>query len=220
MIKQLFIFLSLATGVYGYAQTSTEKALAGQITKLESAEKPEDLQQSRDYFMKYVNTLSRGTETKKEDWRAYYYAALSMVRSEINSMKAGNMQNIEETSALAEKYIGGIFVKNPNNAEANILLSQIYVLKSLNNTSGSAANLAKANDYLAKAKAEDKNNPRIDLIQGEIVLNSPSKNAGDKELAKTHFNSALAKFKTYTKKSNLDPSWGKEDANYYLSTLK
>jgi len=220
MIKQLFIFLSLATGAYGYAQTSTEKALAGQITKLESAEKPEDLQQSRDYFMKYVNTLSRGTETKKEDWRAYYYAALSMVRGEINSMKAGNMQNIEETSALAEKYIGGIFVKNPNNVEANILLSQIYLLKSLNNTSGSAANLAKANDYLAKAKAEDKNNPRIDLIQGEIALNSPSKNAGDKEVAKTHFNAALAKFKTYTKKSNLDPSWGREDANYYLSTLK
>ncbi len=220
MVKKLFIFFTLTVGAYSYAQSSYEKNLATQIAKLESAKKTEDLQQSKDYFMKYVNYLAKGTETKKEDWRAYYYAALSIVRGEINSQRAGNMQNIDETSALAEKYIGGIFAKNPNNAEANILLSQIYLLKSSSNPTGSAANLAKANEYLAKAESEDKSNPRIDVIKGEIALNSQATNGGDKELAKTYFNSALAKFKTYSKKSNLDPSWGKEDINYYLSILK
>ena len=122
--------------------------------------------------MKYVNTLSRGTETKKEDWRAYYYTALSLVRSEISAQRQGNTQNIDETSGLAEKYLSGVFVKNPNNAEANILLSQIYVLKASNNSADSAAHLAKANEYLAKAESEDKNNPRIDVIKGEIAFNS------------------------------------------------
>ncbi|WP_312902774.1 tetratricopeptide repeat protein [Chryseobacterium taichungense] len=220
MVKKLFFFFSLAVGTYSFAQSSYEKSLPTQIAKLESAKKSEDFQQSRDYFVKYVNALSKGTETKKEDWRAYYYTALSLIRGEINSQRNGNMSNIDEVSALAEKYIAGIFVKNPNNAEANILLSQIYMLKSSNNPTDHAANLAKANAYLAKALSEDKNNPRIDLIKGEIALHSPTKNGGDKELAKTYFNSALAKFKTYSKKSNLDPSWGKEDADYYLSTLK
>ncbi|GAA5093057.1 hypothetical protein GCM10023210_22890 [Chryseobacterium ginsengisoli] len=211
MLKKLFISFTLVVGAYSFAQSSYEKSLPTQIAKLESAKKSEDFQMSKDYFTTYVNSLSRGTETKKEDWRAYYYSALSIIRGEMSSQQNGNAQNIDETSALAEKYIAGIFVKNPNNAEANILLSQIYLLKS---------DLAKANEYLAKAALQDKNNPRIDVIKGEIALNSPVKNGGDKELAKTYFNSALAKFKTYSKKSNLDPSWGKEDANYYLSILK
>lgn len=219
MVKKLFLFFSLAASACSFAQTSTEKSLATQIAKFESAKKSEDFQQSKDYFMQYVNTLARGAKTTKEDWRAYYYAALSMVRGEINAQRAGNMQNIDETSALAEKYLAGVFVKNPDNAEANILLAQISVLKSLNNTDG-AANLAKAKEYLAKAEAADKNNPRIQVVKGEIALNSPVKNGGDKELAKTYFNSAIAKFKTYSKKSGLDPNWGKEDAEYYLSTLK
>ncbi|MFC3160334.1 hypothetical protein SAMN05443633_102354 [Chryseobacterium arachidis] len=220
MIKKLFIFFSLGMGVYSFAQTSYEKTLPAQITKLESAKKTGEFQQSTDYFTNYVYSLSRGTETKKEDWRAYYYTALSLVRNEIISQREGNAPKIDETSALAEKYIAGIFVKNPNNAEANILLSQINLLKSLNNPTGGAAYLAKAKEYLAKAEAEDKSNPRIDVIKGEIALNSPVKNGGDQELAKKYFNSALAKFKTYSKKSNLDPSWGKEDTNYYLSILK
>jgi hypothetical protein len=220
MVKQLFIFFSLVLGAFSFAQTSYEKDLPTQIVKLESAKTPEDFQQSKEYFMKYVNYLSKGTGTKKEDWRAYYYTALSLIRGEINSQREGHMQNVDETSALAEKYIAGIFVKNPNNAEANILLSQIYVLKSLKNSSDSATYLAKANEYLAKAESADKNNPRIDVIKGEIALNSPVKNGGNKELAKTHFNSALVKFKTYSKKSNLDPNWGKEDINYYFSILK
>ncbi|WP_050009462.1 hypothetical protein [Flavobacterium sp. B17] len=220
MVKKLFFFFSLAVGAYSYAQSSYEKSLPTQITKLESAKRSEDFQQSKDYFVKYVNALSKGTETKKEDWRAYYYTALSLVRAEISSQREGKMSNIDETSALAEKYIAGIFVKNPNNAEANILLSQIYLLKSSNNSTDHAVYLAKANEYLAKAESEDKNNPRIDVVKGEIALNSPVKNGGDKELAKTYFNSALAKLKSYSKKSNLDPSWGKEDANYYLSILK
>ncbi len=219
MVKKLFLFFSLAASACSFAQTSTEKSLATQISKLESAKKSEDFQQSKDYFMQYVNTLARGTETKKEDWRAYYYAALSMVRGEINAQRSGTIQNIDETSALAEKYLAGVFVKNPDNAEANILLSQIYVLKSLNNTD-SAANLAKAKEYLAKAEAADKKNPRIQLMKGEIALNSPVKDGGDKELAKTYFTSALVGFKTYSKKSSLDPNWGKDDAEYYLSTLK
>ncbi len=215
MIKQLFIFFSLAVGTCIFAQSSDEKGLANQITKLESAKKTEDFQQSRDYFATYVNNLARGTQTKKEDWRAYYYTALSIIRGQITSQREGNVQNIDETSALAEKYIGGIFVKNPNNAEANILLSQIYVLKSSNNPTGSADNLAKANEYLTKAASADKNNPRIDVIKGEIVFNG-----GDKELAKKYFNSASEKFKTYSKKSSLDPNWGKEDIEYYLSIIK
>lgn len=214
MVKKLSIIFSLVVAAYGFAQTSAEKGLETQIAKLESAKKSEDFQQSKEYFMKYVNTLSRGTETKKEDWRAYYYTALSLVRAEISAQRQGNTQNIDETSGLAEKYLSGVFVKNPNNAEANILLSQIYVLKASNNPADSAAHLAKANEYLAKAESEDKNNPRIDVIKGEIAFNS------NKELAKTYFNSALNKFKTYSKKSNLDPNWGKEDINYYLSILK
>ncbi|MCF2221257.1 hypothetical protein H9Q08_18365 [Chryseobacterium sp. PS-8] len=214
MVKKLSILLSMVVAAYGFAQTSAEKGLETQIAKLESAKKTEDFQQSKEYFMKYVNTLSRGTETKKEDWRAYYYTALSLVRAEISAQRQGNVQNIEETSGLAEKYLAGVFVKNPNNAEANILLSQIYLLKASGNSADSAANLAKANGYLAKAESEDKNNPRIDVIKGEIAFSS------NKELAKTYFNSAAAKFKTYSKKSNLDPNWGKEDISYYLSILK
>jgi hypothetical protein len=66
MVKKLSILLSMVVASYSFAQTSAEKGMETQIAKLESAKKSEDFQQSKDYFMKYVNTLSRGTETKKK----------------------------------------------------------------------------------------------------------------------------------------------------------
>lgn len=210
MIKKLSIVFSLFAVSFAFSQTSLNKDFAEQISKVENAKHLEEFQQSKDFFAKTTGTLNA-------DWRSYYFAALSLVRGELNSQKENKTQGISVITGSAEKYLSPILEKQKNNAEVLILLSQIHLLKSY--SSDSAINIQKANEYLNKATALDKNNPRIDIIKGEITLNSPSKNGGDKTLAKKYFNSALAKFKNYSKKSNLDPSWGQEDANYYLSIL-
>lgn len=213
MVKKLSFLFLIGLGIFGYAQSNYEKDLATQIAQLESAKSLEDFQQSRDFFAK-------STGTSGGDWRSYYYTALSIVRSEMNSQRENRTQGIDEICALAQKNLNAVTFKQPDNAEANILMSQIYLLKSFKNDAESASNLEKANAFLSKAATLDQNNPRIDIVKGEIALNSPKKNEGNKELAKKYFNSALTKFKSYTRKSKLDANWGKDDAIYYLSQLK
>lgn len=213
MVKKLSFSFLIVLGVLCYSQSSYEKDLASKIAKLENAKSLEDFQSSKDDFAASIGS-------KEAEWKSYYYAALSLVRGELLSQRENKTQGVNGITASAEKYLSPILAREANNAEISILISQIHLLKSFETTENKFAELKKANEFLAKAELQDKNNPRIDIVKGEIALNSLSKLNGNKEVAKKHFNSALSKFKNYQRKSNLYPNWGKEDCEYYLSILK
>jgi hypothetical protein len=211
MVKKLFLLFSFSLCTLSFAQKFNEKEFSSQVAKLEVAKSSDDFQKSKDFFAK--STSQNGT-----DWKTYYYTSLAIVRGELNLQRQNKTQGIDEVAALAQKYLNAVFVNDANNAEANILQAQIYVLKSFKNDGESASNLKLAAESLKKAEQASSNNPRIDLVKGEIALNSPSKNNGDKVLAKSNFTSALTKFNTIKKTTNLN--WGKSDAEYYLSIIK
>jgi hypothetical protein len=213
MVKKLSLLLSLSVCILGFAQKFNEKEFSSQVAKLEVAKSSDDFQKSKDFFAQ--STSQNGT-----DWKTYYYTALAIVRGELNLQRQNKTQGIDDVSALAQKYLNAVFSKDANNTEANILQAQIYLLKSLKNDHETSSNIKLAEDFLKKAQKGNANNPRIDLVKGELILNSPSKNNGDKALAKKSFTSALSKFNTYKNAASLDPNWGKIDAEYYLSVTK
>lgn len=208
MKKLLFFFILFSFSFFSLAQNTYEKNLYANITKLNSANSSASLQQLTGEFAKLSGT-------KNVDWRVYYYAALSTVRSELLAQRQNKTQGIDIITAVAEKYLTPIRKEENTNSEINILFAQINYLKSLKQDSNKNLYIEKAQEYLAKAESMDSGNPRIDLIKGQIALT-----AQNKTIAKEYFENALQKLRSYNTKSKLDPSWGKDDTQYHLSLLK
>ena len=68
-----------------------------------------------------------------------------------------------------------------------------------------------------KAETLDPNNPRVALIKAEDTYFTPEQYGGSKEKGLEQFKTALEKFNAFKPKTALDPSWGKAEAEYFLS---
>ena len=76
---------------------------------------------------------------------------------------------------------------------------------------------ASAQTALAKAEQLDPQNPRISILKAEDLYYTPAQFGGSKEKGLELFQKALDQFNTYKTKSNIDPNWGKSEAEYFLS---
>lgn len=101
-------------------------------------------------------------------------------------------------------------------AEANILLSGIYGrLASRGMISGMRYG-PKANNALERAKEVDPKNPRLLLMEGISLYNTPSTWGGDKEEAVARLQEAIARFEATSPDGPLQPDWGHADAYAWL----
>lgn len=75
----------------------------------------------------------------------------------------------------------------------------------------------KATEQLAMAEKTDPNNPRILLIKAEDIYFTPEQYGGSKEKGMELFKKALEKFNSYQTKTDLDPNWGKFEAEYFVT---
>lgn len=207
MKKTLLSLTFFCLALFTNAQSIYEKNLSAGISTLNSATTSEDFQKATNAFAKIIGT-------KEIDWLAYYYAALSVVKKEFFLQRQNLTSGIDHTTASAEKYLTPILKNKEKNSEINILLAQINYLKSLKNDSNKETYLKTANEYLKHAESLDQNNPRIDLVKGQMALESR------KDEAKKYFNSAADKFTKYKTKPNAAPSWGIDDIQYYLTIIK
>lgn len=75
----------------------------------------------------------------------------------------------------------------------------------------------KAQEELTKAEKLNPNNPRVTLIKAEDIYFTPEQYGGSKTKGMEMFKSALEKFNSFKPKTNLEPNWGKEEAEYFVS---
>jgi hypothetical protein len=74
-----------------------------------------------------------------------------------------------------------------------------------------------ANEALEMAKQADPNNPRVYLVEGQYKMNVPEAYGGGKEVGKKLFTKAIELFKTFKPASNMNPSWGADQAEKLLA---
>lgn len=211
MKKLLFTLTLVLSGVFVMAQTPFEKTMTEKIAKIDQTKTPDE-------FVALSNDFVRIGDKEKTQWLPYYYASLTQIMKGRSLMMSGKLDALDAIAAEAQKFLDKSSELNPENAENYILQKMIHGLKMMVDpmsrfmTEGASAQTA-----LAKAEQLDPQNPRISILKAEDLYYTPAQFGGSKEKGLELFQKALDQFNTYKTKSNIDPNWGKSEAEYFLS---
>lgn len=210
-MKKIFLLVLFSSfSITLNAQNALEKQMKNKVDIVNNATSPAEIQGLNNDFAKIIGS---GTT----DWRAYYYAALAMVRHEMMLQKTGKTQGIGLVSASAEKYLTPVLKKQADNPEINILLAEIQLLRAID--SKNLSNIKAAENYLNKAEIKEKNNPRISFVRGEMIYFLPELNGKTKQDAAVFFLRANKDYSNFKKENNLSPDWGYAESKNFLKEL-
>ena len=214
-MKKLFLSFALSLiSLTAFAQTTYEKVMGEKIAKIETCKTAED-------FHALANDFQRIAEKEKGKWLPNYYAAFSHIQEGRVLMRDNKMDKIDETADNAQKFVDAAMASEPDNSEIYLLQKMIYSLKMIVNPMQRYMTFGmKAQETLEKSKSLNPENPRVALISAEDVYFTPEQYGGSKTKGIELFKTALQKFEAYKPKTNLDPNWGKAEAEYFINLDK
>lgn len=215
MKKYLLSFALAFISLTAFAQSDYEKAMKDNIAKIETSKTAEE-------FTALGNSFHRIAGKEENNWLPFYYAALANIQKGRVLMREGKTQDLDNIAAQAEKYIAAATQASPtDNAEIHLLSKMTASLKMMVNPQQRyMTENVRAQEELKIAEKLDPNNPRIALLKAEDTYFTPEQYGGSKTKGMEQFKQALAKFNSYTPKSELDPNWGKAEAEYFINGAK
>jgi len=123
MKKILFSLTLFLFGVFTYAQTSFDKQITDNSAKLKNASTVQE----------YQTLFSEFSSLKKiknpNQWKAYYFASLSLYKKADLLLKAKDYNLLSETNALAYKDATAIISLQPKNSDLLKLIDLIETQK-------------------------------------------------------------------------------------------
>ena len=213
MKRICFTLIVLACNTFAFAQDDYNKLMTDNISKLEVTRNIEDFADIANVFdqIGYEN----GT------WQSYYFAAYAYIKKVKALLQENKPQEIDEAAEMAEKYATLAMLKNPKTAEVPLLFKMIHNLKmNVNLEERYAQESELGNKFMIEANKLDQNNPRLLLVKAEELYFNPTKFGGDEEKGIALLQKAVDQFKTFKPASNLDPNWGKAEAELLLKQAK
>ncbi|QIG90019.1 hypothetical protein G6R40_10260 [Chryseobacterium sp. POL2] len=210
ILTAILLFVSFTA----FAQSAYDKIMAEKISKIET-------HMTTDDFTALANDFDRiGTKEVKQ-WQPYYFAAFSTIQKGRLLMRENNLSELDVIASQADKYITKAEELSPNNAEIYILKKMSASLKMMVDPMSRFMTFGQeAQQHLAKAKSLDAENPRITLLEAEDTYFTPEQFGGSKTKGIELFKKALSQFGTYKPKTNLDPNWGRAEAEYFINQAK
>ncbi len=212
MKKYLLTFALSIMSFMAFAQADYEKVMSDKIAKLETT-------RSTDEFQALANDFDRIGKKETKQWLPSYYAALAYLQKGRMQMQSGKMSELSINANAADKYLDQAeAIAGKDNSEIHLLRKMAYSLRMMENPAERyMTDGMKAMEELKKAETLDPNNPRVALIKAEDTYFTPEQYGGSKEKGLEQFKTALEKFNAFKPKTALDPSWGKAEAEYFLS---
>ena len=221
-MKKFFLSMLVSVSMLAsFAQTNEKfvKAMEQKLAGFDSVRSNEGLQEM-------ANSFERIAEAEKTQWLPYYYAALSNVNLGFNHAIAagpmgGNAEKVDPLADKAEKLLNKADELSKDNSEIYVVKKLIASLRMLGDvmnrymTYGPAAMEA-----LATAKKLNPENPRVYVLEGTDLFNTPEQYGGNKVEAKRLLEEAIKKYETFKPESSIHPAWGMGQAKYFLSQIK
>ena len=210
-MKKLILSTLFLISASTFAQTTFDKVMTEKIAKINLSKTPED-------FTALANDFARIGDKEKTQWLPYYYASHTTIEKGRSLMRMGKMTELDAITAEAQKSLDKAAELSKDNAEIAILQKMIHGLKMMVDPQArfmSESMLGAA--ALEKASKIDPENPRITLLKAEDVYYTPEQFGGSKAKGLELFQKSLDQFKVYKPKTTLDPTWGKEEAEYFLA---
>lgn len=198
----LLIFLFI--GLKGTAQ-NTDKYQSGVLKGLEML----NTSKTGNDFTNTANYFDRIAQAESREWLPPYYSAYCNLLAGINNVDKTLQDQYYDKALLL---IDQSNTLSANNAEVYALKGYIQFMKMTVDPQSRLSYMASSAASLAKAKALNPDNPRIDLINGQNTYFTPEAFGGGKAKARPILESAVAKFAIFKPATAIDPVWGAERA--------
>ena len=185
-----------------------------------------DSTRSTEGLQELANSFERIAEAEKTQWLPYYYAALSNVNLGFNYAIAagpmgGNADKVDPLADKAEKLLNKAEELSKDNSEIYVVKKLIASCRMLGDVMNRYMTYGPvAVEALATAKKLNPENPRVYVLEGTDLYNTPEQYGGNKTEAKRLLEEALKKYETFKPESSIHPAWGKGQAQYFLSQIK
>ncbi len=216
-MKKLIIFFAVLFSMAINATAQTDKYVAAMqknILAMDSSFKnPNDL-------LTLANNFERIATAEKNQWLAYYYAALCQVNYAFMQMQ-GNMGAVDGIADKANTLIAKADSLQPNNSEISCIKSMIatshMIVDPMSRWMQYGEEIGKHNDNAVK---QDPTNPRPHYLKGENLKGTPEQFGGGCATAKPELQTAINKFAAFKPASELHPNWGKQRVEVLLAECK
>jgi hypothetical protein len=182
-----------------------------------------DTTHSTDVLKDLSNGFERIGDAEKTQWLPYYYAALTQVNAAyMATMGKQGMASVTDPMAdRAETLINKAEELSKDNSEIYVVKKMISTLRMMVDPMNRYMQYGPvAQTALETAKTLNPENPRVYLLEGEDKFYTPEQYGGSKAEAKKLFEQALSKYDSFKPASDIDPSWGRNIAQYFLSQIK
>ncbi len=213
-MKKIFLtFALLLISFTAFAQSAYEKAMKEKIAKLEVCKTPQD-------FASLSNDFKRIADKEKNQWQPYYYASFALIQQGRVLMRENKIADAETPATAALQLAGTAASLSKDNAEIHILNKMANSLLMMKDPMTRYMTYGQtAAQELEMAAKLDPENPRLTLLKGEDLYFTPEQYGGSKQKGMELINKSLEQFNTYKPKTDLDPNWGKSEAEY-MSKMK
>jgi hypothetical protein len=205
--------------IAGFAQS--EKYTAAMKDKIAVLDSARDLATLKDISAAF----ERIGDAEKTQWLPYYYSALAQVNAGnfiyiSNTSNPTGLKNIDPLADKADQLIAKAEALSKDNSEIYAVKKMIASLRLMVDPMNRYMTYgSKAQQALETAKKLNAENPRIYLLEGEDKFFTPEQYGGSKTDAKKLFEEALKKYDAFKPATDLDPNWGRNTVQYFLSQL-
>jgi hypothetical protein len=215
MRKAFIITAFLFTGSLVSGQSDKYvKAMEGKLALMDSAKGPDE-------YRDLANAFERIGDAEKTQWLPYYYAAFAHTiigYSYWTGQPVNLADKIDPEADKAEAMLNKAIALSKETSETWVIRKMITSLRMLGDVMNRFMTYGPmAAEALQKAKDMDANNPRIYLLEGEDLFNTPEQYGGSKTEARILFDKSKALYDTYKPESSIHPNWGLNRLLDYLA---
>lgn len=210
MKKLIFALAFSVSSVFAFSQSKYETAMTPKVAKLQQ-------QLTADEYASLSNDFGRIGTAEKTQWLPFYYASFAQIQKGRSLMMQGKMDELDAIAELAQKPLDQAKELSKDNAEILILQKMIHNLKLMVNPMERYMSEGMLGaEALSNAEKLDPSNPRITLLRAQDTYFTPEQFGGSKTKGLEMFKKSVEQFDAYKPKSELDPNWGKAEAEYFL----
>lgn len=165
-----------------------------------------------------ANKFERIAVAEKNQWLAYYYAALCQVNY---TYMEKDKSKVDAIADKATELIDKADALQPNNSEISCIKSMIASAHMMVNPMQRFQEYGpEAASYLDAAMQQDATNPRPEYLKGQGLKYTPEQFGGGCTTAKPVLQSSLAKYNTFKPASEIHPTWGKQRVEMLMGECK
>ena len=213
-MKKLFLLAAVSfLATAGFAQSEKYMAsMKSNIAAIDTSFKnPADL-------LALANKFERIATAEKDQWLAYYYAALCQVNY---SYMEKDKSKVDAIADKATELIDKADALQPNNSEISCIKSMIASAHMMVNPMQRYMEYGpEAASYIDAAMQQDPTNPRPEYLKGQGLKYTPEQFGGGCATAKPVLQSSLEKFNKFKPASDISPNWGKQRVEMLIGECK